>query len=92
MNNNSIKVQVVGVKQVDWTNPDNNQRYQSTKCSIIYQPDADSGVSGMQVLEVRLPYEKFDKFKGKSFPCQGQLILGDFNLSKQTFKFVDIVL
>lgn len=89
MNNNGIKVQVVGVKQVDWTNPDNNQRFQSTKVSVIYQSN-DDRLQGCQVLEVRLPFDKFDKFKGLKLPITANLIVGDFNLQRQTFKFIDI--
>lgn len=89
MNSNTISVKIVGVKQVDFTN-DAGQRFQSTKCGILYDSEDDS-VTGCQVLEVRLPYDKFDKFKGKTFPINAKLVVGEFNLSKQTFKFVDVI-
>lgn len=86
-----IKVQVIGVKPVDWTNPDNGIRYQSTKLWVIAASN-DENTIGNVTQELRLPADKFDKFKNKTFPVSGTLVLGDFNLSKGTFKCIDIII
>lgn len=85
-----IKVQIVGVKPVNFTN-DEGKCFQSTKVYAII-PSSNDDVVGSEVQELKLPYDKFDKFKGKSFPLTGTIIVGDFNLSKCTFKCVDIIL
>lgn len=91
MKDNKIMVQVLGVKLTDWTNPDTNIRYNNTKVWVSVE-NHDSESLGKSSVELRLPPEIFEKFKGKSFPLSGTLVIGDFNLNNRTFKCLDIII
>jgi len=87
---NVIAVQVVGFRKSDWTNPENGQRYQSTKINVVTDTSNYENSFGGEVFEVSLPVEAFEKIKSKTIPFKANLVVGSFNLRKQTFKFIDI--